>query len=110
MPSETSDTSDPSDLSDGGARPVQRAGASAVELDENLALYDDVGQLLILLNPSAATVWELCDGTRTVDEMIDALAEAHPEEARVIAGDVRQTIRKLVELGLVGAAAEATEP
>jgi hypothetical protein len=97
------------DLSDGAARPVQRDGASAVELDENLALYDGVGQLLILLNPSAATVWELCDGTRTVDDMIDVLTEAHPDEARVIAGDVRQTIRKLAELGLVGAVAEATE-
>ena len=40
-------------------------GAAAVELDDNVALYDDVGQLLILLNMSAAAVWERCDGTRS---------------------------------------------
>ena len=36
-----------------GSVPVRREGASAVELDENVAVYDDVGQLLILLNSSA---------------------------------------------------------
>ena len=29
---------------------MRREGAAAVELDDNLALYDEVGQLLILLN------------------------------------------------------------
>lgn len=100
----------PADWSHGAARPVRREGASAVGLDDNLALYDDVGQLLILLNSSAATVWELCDGTRTLDQVIGALTEAHPVEARVIVEDVRQTVRKLAELGLLSEAAEAIEP
>ena len=57
----------------GAARPVRRDSAAAVPLDDNVALYDEVGQLLILLNTSAAAVWELCDGTRTLDEI-----GAHP--------------------------------
>jgi hypothetical protein len=85
----------------GVARPTRRAGASTVELDENVAVYDDVGQLLILLNTSAAAVWEHCDGTTTVDGMVRALAAAHPDDAADIGEDVRQTVRKLVELGLV---------
>jgi hypothetical protein len=81
--------------------PVRREGASAVELDDNLAVYDDVGQLMILLNSSAGTVWNLCDGSTTVGEMIRALGEAYPDEASVIGDDVRQTLRKLAEIGLV---------
>lgn len=85
----------------GVALPTRRVGASTVELDDNVAVYDDVGQLLILLNTSAAAVWEHCDGTTTVDDMVRALAEAHPDDAADIGEDVRQTVRKLVELGLV---------
>jgi Coenzyme PQQ synthesis protein D (PqqD) len=82
-------------------RPRRREGASAVELDDNLALYDDVGQLLILLNTSAASVWELCDGAVTIDDMVQALVEAHDADAGVIELDVRQTVRKLADLGLL---------
>ena len=85
----------------GASRPQRRDDASAVELDDNLALYDGVGELLILLNPSAASVWQHCDGATTLDDMVRALVEAHGEDARVIEGDVRQTVRKLADLGLL---------
>jgi hypothetical protein len=85
----------------GVARPARRAGASTVELDDNVAVYDDVRQLLILLNTSAAAVWEHCDGGTTVDDMVRALAAAHPDDEADIGDDVRRTVRKLAELGLV---------
>ena len=85
----------------GVALPSRGAGASTVELDDNVAVYDDVGQLLILLNSSAAALWEPCDGTAAVDDMVRALAAAHPDDEADIGEDVRQTVRKLVELGLV---------
>lgn len=81
--------------------PVRREGASAVELDDNLAVYDDVGQLMILLNSSAGAVWNLCDGSTTVAAMVRELAEKYPDEASVIGEDVRGTLRKLAELGLI---------
>ena len=64
-------------------------------------LYDDVGQLLILLNTSAAAVWEYCDGTTTRRRHGAQLAAAHPDDAADIGEDVRQTVHKLAELGLV---------
>jgi Coenzyme PQQ synthesis protein D (PqqD) len=83
------------------SRPLRREGAAAVELDDNMALYDDVGQLLIMLNSSASVIWECCDGTMTVDDMVRELTATHPDDAAVIGEDVRQTVRKLLELGLV---------
>ena len=83
-----------------------------MELDDNLALYDDVGRILILLNASAASVWELCDGTATLDDMVRTLIDSHAVDAgstAFIPADVRQTVRKLAELGLVVDAGEAAE-
>jgi hypothetical protein len=94
----------PAEWPEGASLPVRRE-ASAVQLDDNIALYDEAGQLLILLNVSAAVVWDLCDGSTTVDEMVRQLAAAHPDDARVIGEDVRQTVRKLADLGLVTDAA-----
>ncbi len=95
----------PAEWPQGASLPVRRDEASVVQLDDNVALYDEVGQLLILLNVSAALVWEFCDGSTTVDEMVRQLAAAHPDDARVIGEDVRQTLRKLADLGLVTDAA-----
>jgi hypothetical protein len=81
--------------------PARRPGATAVVLDDNVAVYDDVGQLLILLNTSAAAVWERCDGATTLQDMARALVAAHPGDEADIAEDVRQTVGKLAELGLV---------
>jgi hypothetical protein len=97
----------PAEWPSGASRPARRAGAAAVELDDNVALYDEVGQLLILLNTSAAEVWERCDGTTTLDDITRQLVAAHPDDAAVIGEDVRQTVGKLAELGLVVDAAEA---
>ena len=88
--------------------PAHRTGASAVELDDNVAVYDDIGQLLILLNSSAAAVWERCDGRTTVDDMVCVLAVADDADADDIAEDVRRTVAKLVELGLVAQAGPGT--
>jgi Coenzyme PQQ synthesis protein D (PqqD) len=74
------------------APPRRREGVSAAE--ENLALQDEVGQLLISLYTSAASVWELCDGRTSVESMVPTFADAHPSDAAVMGEDVRQTLRK----------------
>ena len=44
---------------------------------------------------------------RTVDEMVAELAETYPDGAAVIRDDVRETLRKLAEIGLVSEGSEA---
>jgi coenzyme PQQ biosynthesis protein PqqD len=89
--------------------PVRREGAAGVELDDNVAVYDEVGQLMILLNSSAGAVWNRCDGSTTVDEIVRALAQTYPDQAAEIGDDVRETLRKLAEIGLVTEASAALE-
>ena len=70
-------------------------------LDDNLALYDDVGHLLILLNVAAAAVWTRCDGVATFEEIVADLASSHAGDIDEITQDVWLTVRRLAELGLV---------
>jgi hypothetical protein len=88
------------------SRPRRRDGASGVPLDDNLALYDEVGQLMILLNVGAAAVWERCDGIATFGDITAGLTRAHTGDPVAIAEDAWLTVRKLAELGLVTDAAE----
>jgi hypothetical protein len=70
-------------------------------LDDNLAFYDDVGHLLILLNVAAAAVWTRCDGVATFDQIVTGLASSHAGDIDEITKDVWLTVRRLAELGLV---------
>jgi len=89
--------------------PRRRHGATGVPMDDNVAVYDDVGQLLILLNPGAAAVWERCDGTTTFGALVAGLVEEYRSEtAAAIEEDVRLTVRKLADLGLVESGHVAT--
>jgi len=81
--------------------PQRRTGASAVPLDDNLAIYDDVDQLLILLNPSAAAIWEFCDGVTTADDMVEKLGRTFVGDPALIREDVNATLDRLEELGLI---------
>ena len=90
------------------SRPRRRTGSPAVSLDDNLALYDDVGQLLILLNVAAAAVWTRCDGVATFDQIVAGVASSHAGDLDEIAEDVWLTMRRLAELGLVVEVVEDT--
>jgi hypothetical protein len=94
------------DWPDRASRPRRRDGATSVSLDDNVALYDEVGRVLILLNVGAAAVWERCDGQTVFADLTADLVRSHAGDAQVIAEDAWLTVRKLTELGLVADAAD----
>jgi pyrroloquinoline quinone biosynthesis protein D len=50
----------------------------------------------LVLSASAARIVELCDGTRTIDAIVDALSAAHPAASRAeIARDVDELLATL---------------
>lgn len=54
---------------------------------------DDQG--FYLLDRLGALIWELCDGVRTMDELIDAVADRIDEPRAAVAGDVREWLAEL---------------
>lgn len=81
--------------------PTRRPVAEELADDGKIALYDTAGATLIVLNPSAAAIWRLLDGSRSVAEVIAVLVEQFDEDVAVIQSDVAETCTKLEELGLV---------
>jgi len=88
-------------LSDGDVVLERRPATEEIASDEKIALYDSEGSVLIVLNPSAAAIWRLLDGTRTLTAVVEELATAFAADEAVLWADVRSTCRKLTELGLV---------
>jgi hypothetical protein len=84
--------------------PLARPGLSAVPLDENVAIYDEIGQVLVMLNQSASAVLERCDGATTFEKIVSDLAQHHSEDVDTVREDVWHTLRKLASIGLVAEA------
>lgn len=81
--------------------PVRVDHFQVERLDENVLLYHPGLTKTLRLNETAAVLWELCDGERSVGDIAAMLADAYPDQADVIAVDVRATLRGLVVEGAV---------
>jgi Coenzyme PQQ synthesis protein D (PqqD) len=54
-----------------------------------------------LLNATAAAVWRLLDGRRTVDDIADHLAATYRADPDTVRRDVRRTVRNLTSTGVL---------
>jgi len=81
--------------------PVRVEHFQLERLDESVLLYHPGLTKTMRLNETAAVLWELCDGERSVGDIAAMLAEAYPEQAEAIAEDVSITVRSLVDEGAV---------
>jgi hypothetical protein len=53
------------------------------------------------LNPTARAVWELCDGTTTVEEVVDAICRVFSVDRSVALADVTTVVGQLEAADLV---------
>jgi hypothetical protein len=53
------------------------------------------------LNPTAALVFGLCDGNRSVRDIARIITECYPDEAASVSDDVFATIKGLQESGIL---------
>jgi len=81
--------------------PVPHDGIELAELEGEGVLYCHEKLSMIYMNESASAIWRLCDGHRSVAEIISALAEAFPDTAADISIDVRETLGLLVSEGVL---------
>ncbi len=86
---------------DVGWRPRRRDTLAAEEIEEDLLLYDPDRDLVHLLNVTALAIWELCDGTRTTQEIARELEKLVSSGDHDIGKDVERTLGELREKGLI---------
>lgn len=77
-------------------RPARRNGYRLEALDGELLLYHPDETKVLYCNNTAALVWHLCDGSRTVRELIDLLVKVFPESADQLTNDVSAAIQELL--------------
>jgi hypothetical protein len=63
----------------------------------DLLLYSPRNEVIFALNQTSALIWNLCDGNRTVREIVEILCAAYPESAADIPAQVEEALSKLVD-------------
>ena len=77
--------------------PTQNPLFSSEVSDHEIILYSIHSNRFLHLNPTAALVWELCDGTRSAAELIASLQEVFPQNKDELSCDVENTLRTLLK-------------
>ena len=65
-------------------------------IDNEITVYHPTLTTSFFLNETGALIWALCDGTRSVTEIIRTLGDIYPESREQIATDVTDLVTALV--------------
>ena len=78
--------------------PVRSADATLQRVGAEAILHDRRNGRAHVINESAAQIWELCDGQRTLDQIVSSFAGAYDLPAEDVRADVQDIIAKFHEL------------
>jgi pyrroloquinoline quinone biosynthesis protein D len=80
--------------------PRPAADVEAEVLEGEVLLYHPWQTRAVYLNATAAVIWGLCDGNRSVREIIRVIGESYPGAA-TLTDDVLVTLKELQENGVL---------
>jgi len=81
---------------------ARRARVEAHTLpDQSLLLYEKSCGVALPVNESGAKIWELCDGTHSVDEIVEDLAHCYDAPRSQIDRDAHEFLAVLLRHGLL---------
>jgi coenzyme PQQ biosynthesis protein PqqD len=66
-------------------------------LDDEITVYHPTLTTAVYLNDTGALIWELCDGRRTISDIVEVLYQQYPESNAQIETDVKNLIIQLIE-------------
>jgi len=64
------------------------------QLDDELLLYNPSQTVIMYCNPTASLIWQLCDGQRTIQDIITLLSEAYEQPPEAIRPDVENALQQ----------------
>jgi coenzyme PQQ biosynthesis protein PqqD len=85
----------------------QSFGYFVEEMDGECLLYRLGAHKAIHLNDSASLIWKLCDGTRSMQDIVALLGQEYPDSSDGLSADVREAVEMLIR---EGALLEASTP
>lgn len=82
-------------------RPGHRDGVLAQRAADSLVLLDPASGYYFALDDVGARIWELCDGARSVGEIVEAISCEYDAPAATVADDALELLNELVAEKLV---------
>lgn len=82
-------------------RPSHIDGVREYKLGDELLLYAPDSKDAHVLNTSAMAIWQLCDGNRTVAEIIETVAEWLDQSTDELRNDINKGFIELNKNGLL---------
>ena len=76
-------------------KPRLAEDVTVCDIDGEAVVYDPTGQQIHYLNYSAALMLDLCDGTATIRQMAEAVADVYEMQVDEVEKQVRKTVRDL---------------
>ncbi len=66
-------------------------------MDDEIIVYHPTLTTSLYFNETGALIWQLCDGQRTVAEIVALLCQTYPESAAQIETEVTALLQTLIE-------------
>jgi hypothetical protein len=79
--------------------PRHEEGFQLETLNGEIVLLHPSRNIIIHGSQTSALIWQLCDGARTVGEIVELLSAAYPDAAEDIRADVPAAIQQLIHHG-----------
>jgi len=85
-------------------KPLRNQDFRLEKMDDELLLFNPKSTNILYLNETASLIWQLCDGQRSVHDMVSLLTETFPEAGASIKKDVEDTIALFKKNGAISLA------
>jgi hypothetical protein len=82
-------------------RPRQGRDLVLRDVGDELMFYEREGDRVHILNGTARTIFRLCDGQRSIDEIAAELVQEFEVQQDTARRDVEETVDRLCELGIL---------
>lgn len=84
---------------DDNLKPFRMPEYRLEKVDNELLLFNPAKTTILYCNETASLVWQLCDGQRSVGQIVALLVEAYPEAGGSIKRDVQAVLKDFQDNG-----------
>lgn len=82
-------------------KPKRKPDYYLEEIDNDFILYHFQKTQTVYLNQTASILWGLCDGRRTVDEILALFQDAFPQDNIDIHSDIKEILQQLLSINSI---------
>jgi hypothetical protein len=87
-----------------GAPPRRRGDLNGFPVGNELVLLPADGEHLYALNETGAAIWQLCDGSRSLADVVSTLNERYGGDSTALTLDIAAALSQMQDLGLIESA------